>query len=39
MITGTGRKIPPHRILALNRGEKEEFLSVNLETESDKILP
>ncbi|HBP65008.1 MAG TPA: RNA-binding transcriptional accessory protein [Desulfosporosinus sp.] len=25
------RKIPPHRILALNRGEKEEFLSVKIE--------
>lgn len=25
------RKIPPHRILALNRGEKEEFLAVKIE--------
>jgi len=25
------RRIPPHRILALNRGEKEEFLSVKIE--------
>lgn len=25
------RKIPPHRILALNRGEKEDFLSVKIE--------
>ncbi|GAB6171100.1 Tex family protein [Paradesulfitobacterium aromaticivorans] len=25
------RKIPPHRILALNRGEQEEYLSVKLE--------
>lgn len=33
------RKIPPHRILALNRGEKEEFLAVNIEVEQDKILP
>jgi len=33
------RRIPPHRILALNRGEKEEFLAVSLEIESDKILP
>ncbi|MCG1026339.1 Tex family protein [Dehalobacter sp.] len=32
------RKIPPHRVLALNRGEKEEFLSVGLEIEADKIL-
>jgi uncharacterized protein len=33
------RRIPPHRILALNRGEKEEFLSVNIEIEPDKIIP
>jgi len=33
------RRIPPHRILALNRGEKEEFLSVNIEIEPEKILP
>lgn len=25
------RKIPPHRVLALNRGEKEEFLSVKID--------
>ena len=31
------RKIPPHRILALNRGEKEEFLSVKIEAPPDKI--
>lgn len=31
------RKIPPHRILALNRGEKEEFLSVKLETPLETI--
>jgi len=29
------RKIPPHRILALNRGEKEEFLSVKIEAPID----
>jgi len=33
------RRIPPHRILALNRGEKEEYLSVSIEIEADKILP
>ncbi len=27
------RKIPPHRILALNRGEKEEFLSVKIDAQ------
>lgn len=31
-------KIPSHRILAINRGEKEEFLKVKLEKEEDKIL-
>ncbi|SDG34182.1 Tex family protein [Desulfosporosinus hippei] len=31
------RKIPPHRVLALNRGEKEEFLSVRVETPPDTI--
>ena len=29
------RKIPPHRILALNRGEKEAFLSVKIEAPLD----
>ncbi len=33
------RRIPPHRVLALNRGEKEEFLSVGIEVEAEKILP
>jgi uncharacterized protein len=33
------RRIPPHRILAINRGEKEEYLSVNLEIEPEKIMP
>lgn len=32
------RKIPPHRILALNRGEKEEFLSVKIEAPLEKFL-
>ncbi|MDO4481912.1 MAG: Tex family protein [Bacillota bacterium] len=30
--------VPGHRILALNRGEKEGFLRVSLETDKDKIL-
>ena len=30
--------IPSHRILAINRGEKEEFLRVKLEKPQDKIL-
>lgn len=29
-------KIPGHRILAINRGEKEEFLKVSLELDKDK---
>ena len=31
-------KIPSHRILAINRGEKEEFLKVKIEKNEDKIL-
>ena len=31
-------KIPPHRILAINRGEKEEFLNVSLEIGYDQII-
>ncbi len=31
-------KLPHHRILAVNRGEKEEFLKVSLEMPADKIL-
>ena len=30
--------IPSHRILAINRGEKEEFLKVKIEKPQDKIL-
>lgn len=33
------RRIPPHRVLALNRGEKEEYLTVNIEVDAEKILP
>ncbi|HBF38780.1 MAG TPA: RNA-binding transcriptional accessory protein [Firmicutes bacterium] len=32
------KKIPPHRILALNRGEKEESLKVTLEAEHETAL-
>ena len=31
-------KIPSHRILAINRGEKEEFLKVKLEKPEEKII-
>ncbi|MGL4760022.1 MAG: Tex family protein [Sarcina sp.] len=31
-------KIPSHRILAINRGEKEKILSVNVEVDNDKII-
>ncbi|MDQ7093161.1 Tex family protein [Desulfosporosinus sp. PR] len=31
------RKIPPHRILALNRGEIEEFLTVKIEAPPDAV--
>ena len=31
-------KIPPHRILAINRGEKEEFLNVSIEAGHDPII-
>ena len=32
------KKIPGHRILAINRGEKEEFLKVSIEISSDIVL-
>ncbi len=31
-------KIPGHRILALNRGEKEDFLKVSIEADRDTVL-
>lgn len=31
-------KIPPHRILAINRGEKEKILSVKINVNEDKVL-
>ncbi len=34
----TVSKIPSHRILAINRGEKEEFLKVKIEKNEEKIL-
>ena len=34
----TVSKIPSHRILAINRGEKEEFLKVKIEKPEEKIL-
>ena len=30
------KKLPPHRVLAINRGEKEGFLSVKLETDEER---
>ena len=32
------KKIPGHRVLAINRGEKEEFLKVNIEIDGEIIL-
>ena len=32
------KTLPPHRVLAINRGEKEEFLKVNLDISEDLIL-
>lgn len=32
------KKIPPHRILAVNRGEKEEYLKVSVVISSDIVL-
>lgn len=31
------RRLPPHRTLAINRGEREEILKVSLDVPSDKI--
>jgi uncharacterized protein len=31
-------KIPPHRILAINRGEKEDYLGVSIEIEHDPVI-
>lgn len=32
------RTIPPHRILAINRGEKSKILSVKIKADNDKII-
>ena len=32
------KKIPPHRILAINRGEKEKILSVKIRLNEDKVI-
>ena len=32
------KKLPSHRILAINRGEKEEFLKVKIDKQEDKII-
>lgn len=32
------KSMPPHRVLAINRGEKENFLKVKLEINNDKVL-
>lgn len=32
------KKIPPHRIMAINRGEKEKVLSVKIQCDEDRIV-
>ncbi|MCW3490990.1 Tex family protein [Dethiobacter alkaliphilus] len=32
------KKVQPHRVLAMNRGEKEDFLSIKLEFDEDQAL-
>ncbi len=32
------RRLPPHRVLAINRGEREEFLSVSIDVPTDRIV-
>ena len=34
----TVKYIKPHRVLALNRGEKEKILTVSIEIDKDKII-
>ncbi|NBG89384.1 Tex family protein [Isachenkonia alkalipeptolytica] len=34
----TIKTLPPHRVLAMNRGEKEEFLKVKVQMDTDKVL-
>ena len=38
MIIQSKKHCPSHRILAINRGEKEEFLKVKIEKTEDKII-
>lgn len=33
------KRIPPHRVLAINRGEREEYLKVRIEAPEDAVLP
>lgn len=33
------KKIPPHRVLAINRGEKEKILSAKVDAPMDRIIP
>jgi len=32
------RRLPPHRVLAINRGEREEFLGVSIDVPTDRIV-
>ncbi len=32
------KSIPPHRILAINRGESSKILSVKIKADNDKLL-
>lgn len=31
------KRLPPHRVLAINRGEREEILSVSIDVQTDRI--
>ncbi len=33
------KRLVPHRVLAINRGEREDFLKVRIEMEEDRVLP
>ena len=37
-FSGSINRLPSHRILAINRGEKEEFLKVKIDKPEDKII-
>ncbi|MGE5417753.1 MAG: Tex family protein [Acidobacteriota bacterium] len=32
------KKVPPHRILAINRGEREEYLKVDVDVNKDEVI-